>query len=87
MAKDSPVYSCNDRFWFGIGEVMQGTVKWFSAAKGYGFIAPDGGGKDLFVHHSAIQMKGYKTMQEGDRVSFEAVKGSKGPQAEQVVVE
>jgi CspA family cold shock protein len=65
---------------------MQGTVKWFSAAKGYGFIAPDGGGKDLFVHHSAIQMSGYKTMNEGDRVSFEPVKGSKGPQAEEVSV-
>lgn len=65
---------------------MQGTVKWFSAAKGYGFIAPDGGGKDIFVHHTAIQMKGYKTINENDRVSFEQVKGSKGPQAESVVV-
>lgn len=66
---------------------MQGTVKWFSAEKGYGFIAPDGGGKDLFVHHSEIQMKGYKTLEEGDRVSFEIVKGQKGPQAEKVVIE
>jgi CspA family cold shock protein len=66
---------------------MQGTVKWFDAAKGYGFIAPDGGGKDAFVHHSAIQMKGYKTLEEGDRVSFEIVKGQKGPQCENVMIE
>lgn len=66
---------------------MQGTVKWFSAEKGYGFIAPDGGGKDIFVHHTAIQMDGYKKLDEGDRVSFDPVKGNKGPQAEGVVVE
>lgn len=65
---------------------MQGTVKWFSAAKGYGFIAPDGGGKDIFVHHTAIQMKGFKTLDEGARVSFDDVKGKKGPQAEDVVI-
>ena len=65
---------------------MQGTVKWFSSEKGYGFIAPDGGGKDIFVHHSAIQAKGFKTLEEGQRVTFEAVKGQKGPQAEGVVV-
>lgn len=65
---------------------MQGTVKWFSAEKGYGFIAPDGGGKDIFVHHTAIKMSGFKTLNEEDRVSFEQVKGSKGPQAEDVSV-
>lgn len=64
-----------------------GTVKWFQNDKGYGFIANDEGGKDIFVHHSAIQMRGYKTLNEGDKVSFEVVKGSKGPQAEGVMVE
>lgn len=65
---------------------MQGTVKWFSGAKGYGFIGPDEGGKDVFVHHTAIDMKGYKTLEEGQRVSFEVTRGSKGPQAENVSV-
>ena len=63
-----------------------GTVKWFSAAKGYGFIGPDGGGKDLFVHHTAIEMDGYKTLAEGQRVTFCVEKGSKGPQAGDVSV-
>lgn len=65
---------------------MQGTVKWFKADLGYGFIAPDGGGKDIFVHHTAIQMDGYKKLMDGARVSFEPVKGNKGPQAENVAV-
>ena len=63
----------------------QGTVKWFNAEKGFGFITPDAGGHDLFVHHSAIQGKGYKTLAEGQRVSFEVAQGPKGPQAIQVV--
>jgi CspA family cold shock protein len=67
--------------------MAEGTVKWFSAAKGFGFIGADDGGKDIFVHHSAIQMRGYKTLSEGDRVSFEVVKGNKGPQAEDVIVQ
>lgn len=63
-----------------------GTVRWFKSDLGYGFIAPDGGGKDVFTHHTAIQMNGYKKLNEGDRVSFDVVKGSKGPQAENVSV-
>jgi CspA family cold shock protein len=63
--------------------VAQGTVKWFNAEKGFGFIAVDGG-QDVFVHYSAIQMDGYKSLEEGQRVSFEVVQGAKGPQADQV---
>ncbi len=59
---------------------MQGTVKWFNAAKGYGFIARDGG-KDVFVHYSAIEMDGYRTLSEGDKVEFTIEDGAKGPQA------
>ena len=61
--------------------MASGTVKWFNADKGYGFITPADGGKDLFAHHSAIQMSGYKTLKEGQRVEFEAQQGPKGPQA------
>lgn len=61
-----------------------GTVKWFNDQKGYGFIRPDDGGKDVFVHHSSIQMKGFKTLSENDRVSYELGSGPKGPQAEMV---
>jgi len=64
---------------------MQGKVKWFSDEKGYGFITPDDGGKDLFVHHSAIQMEGRKCLAEGQDVSFEVGQGKKGPCAEKVV--
>jgi CspA family cold shock protein len=64
--------------------VSQGTVKWFNAEKGFGFITPDDGGKDVFVHHSAIQTSGYRTLDENQRVSFEVVQGAKGLQAEQV---
>jgi cold shock protein len=62
-----------------------GTVKWFNDQKGYGFIRPDDGGKDVFVHHSSIQMKGFKTLSEGDKVSYDLGSGPKGPQAEMVV--
>jgi len=55
-----------------------GTVKWFNNAKGYGFILPDGGGDDLFAHYSAIQMDGYKTLKEGQKVQFELQEGPKG---------
>jgi len=58
-----------------------GTVKWFNDAKGYGFIQPDEGGKDLFVHHSAIVGDGFKTLAEGAKVSFDAEPGDKGPRA------
>ena len=62
-----------------------GTVKWFNAEKGYGFISNDEGGDDVFVHFSAIQIDGYKTLNEGQRVSFEVVSTDRGPQAENVV--
>jgi CspA family cold shock protein len=58
-----------------------GTVKWFNDAKGYGFIQPDEGGKDLFVHHSGIAGAGFKSLQEGAKVSFESREGQKGPEA------
>ena len=63
---------------------QQGTVKWFNAEKGYGFITPDGGGPDLFVHHTAIQGTGFKTLNEQQRVNFEVGQGQKGPQATNV---
>jgi cold shock protein len=63
--------------------VAQGTVKWFNAEKGYGFIAVDNG-PDVFVHYSAIQVEGYKSLDEGQRVEFEISQGQKGPQADQV---
>ncbi len=61
-----------------------GKVKWFNESKGYGFIEPDGGGRDVFVHYSAIQGEGYKTLSEGQVVEFEVVQGEKGPQASNV---
>lgn len=61
-----------------------GTVKWFNAEKGFGFIAQEGGGDDVFVHFSAIQMQGYKSLEEGQQVEFEVTQGPKGPQAENV---
>jgi CspA family cold shock protein len=63
-----------------------GSVVWFGNALGYGFIQPDGGGKQIFVHHSAIEMDGYKTLTEGQRVEFAVVPGGKGPQADAVKV-
>jgi CspA family cold shock protein len=61
-----------------------GTVKWFNDQKGFGFITPENGTKDLFVHHSAIQGSGYKSLAEGERVEFDVVQGQKGPAAENV---
>ena len=61
-----------------------GTVKWFNDAKGFGFITPDEGGKDLFVHHTAIQTNGFRTLAEGQKVSFDVEQGQKGPQASNV---
>lgn len=58
-----------------------GTVKWFNDSKGYGFIAPDGGGKDLFVHHSNIAGDGFKSLQENARVEYDEREGQKGPEA------
>ena len=61
-----------------------GTVKWFNDAKGFGFITPDDGGEDLFAHFSAIQMNGFKTLKEGQKVSFEVTQGPKGKQASNI---
>ncbi len=62
----------------------EGVVKWFSSEKGYGFITPDDGGKDVFVHFSAIAGAGFRNLEEGQRVSFDVQDGQKGPQAAQV---
>ena len=64
--------------------MAQGTLKWFSDEKGFGFITPDDGGKDLFVHHSSIQADGYRSLSEGAKVSYDAEQGQKGPQAPNV---
>ena len=61
-----------------------GTVKWFNAEKGYGFITPDGGGADVFAHYSAIAASGFRSLNENQRVEFEVTQGQKGPQADQV---
>ncbi len=64
--------------------MARGTVKWFNAEKGYGFITPDEGGEDVFVHFSGIEGSGYRSLQEGDKVSYEPTRGRKGEQAEKV---
>jgi cold shock protein len=70
---------------FKIGFIMAiGTVKWFNDSKGFGFITPDDGGEDLFAHFTAIQMNGFKTLKEGQRVAFEVVAGPKGKQASNI---
>jgi CspA family cold shock protein len=72
-------------FFCGKGRCMAtGTVKWFNDAKGYGFITPDDGSEDLFAHFSAIQMGGFKTLKEGQKVSFEVTQGPKGKQASNI---
>ena len=73
-----PTYRRNSK------NMATGTVKWFNSEKGFGFIAVDGGGQDVFVHYSAIQGNGYKSLEEGQSVSFEVVQGPKGPQADAV---
>jgi cold shock protein len=64
--------------------MAQGTVKWFNAEKGFGFIAPEDGTADVFVHFSAIEAEGYRSLDEGQKVEFTTTQGQKGPQAEQV---
>ena len=64
--------------------MAQGTVKWFNAEKGFGFIAQENGGDDVFVHYSAIQSQGYKSLDENQKVEFDVTQGPKGPQAEKV---
>jgi len=66
--------------------MASGTVKWFNDSKGYGFIAPEDGGKDLFVHHSSISGDGFKTLAEGAKVEYESRQGDKGPEATNVVL-
>ena len=68
----------------GNNKVVTGKVRWFNAGKGYGFIAPDDGSKDVFVHFSAIQKDGYKSLTADEAVEFEVTQGSKGPQAANV---
>ncbi len=68
-----------------VGIIMQGTVKWFNSSKGYGFITSDEVQDDVFVHYTAIEGEGYKTLNEGDEVSFEITQGKKGPTATNVV--
>ncbi len=70
----------------GVWSMATGTVKWFNAEKGYGFVTPDDGGRDLFVHYTGIEGSGYRTLSEGQKVEYEATQGQKGPQATKVRV-
>ncbi len=72
----------HDRNW--VQGMAQGTVKWFNAEKGFGFIAPEDGSQDVFVHYTEIQGSGFRTLEENQKVEFEIGEGAKGPQAQQV---
>jgi cold shock protein len=74
----------NPNFFKEATAMATGTVKWFNDAKGYGFITPDDGSEDLFAHFSAIQMNGFKTLKEGQKVAFEVTQGPKGKQASNI---
>jgi CspA family cold shock protein len=78
-------FSTTDASKEGATIMSMGKVKWFNESKGYGFIEPDGGGRDVFVHYSAIQGEGYKTLSEGQPVEYEIILGDKGPQASNVL--
>jgi len=79
------VILCGRCFGQGAVSVSNGTVKWFNASKGFGFITPEGGGEDLFVHHSEIKTEGYASLDEGQSVQFEVGQGKKGPCATNVL--
>jgi CspA family cold shock protein len=75
---------CPDKSTWKEFQMAAGTVKWFNDAKGFGFITPDDGGKDLFAHHSEIQGSGFKSLAEGQKVEFEVTQGAKGPAAAKI---
>jgi CspA family cold shock protein len=83
-APESPVPAQANKHGVGAMARTIGTVKWFNDAKGFGFITPENGDKDCFVHHTAIKAEGFRSLSEGDRVEFDIVQGAKGPAAENV---
>ena len=76
-----PVRLCDSSQCKGVREMATGTVKWFNSEKGYGFITPEDGTKDVFVHYSGIEGEGYKSLNEGQKVEYTVTQGQKGPQA------